>query len=122
MSIMVLNGPRLGFQDRYRGTARFPPCHWDKLGDDCEANRLFFWFLDVSDGDGVIRATEPIEHVLNIAEVYSRLDPSHPFEVIESVPEGQNPSAGDEFLGIDLSLNGVGDSLLVGWGASNRRR
>jgi hypothetical protein len=119
MCLIVLSDPQPGFHPRYRGTARFRPCHWDQFSDDSEANELFFWYTDVSDEAGVVRDRALVGRLVHLANVYNVLDPARPHEVVEVVPAGRTPviAPSTARLGIDLSLN-LGFSMLNGWGTA----
>jgi hypothetical protein len=121
MKLLVLNAPRPFFHDSYRGTTRNPPCRWDNLPDDSEPNQLFFWFLSVSNGGGVVTDGTCLDRLRHLIHVYNRDDPAHPYELIELVQPGGTPDLGGTFLGIDLSLDGEGYSLLDGWGVPPER-
>ena len=117
MILMVLNAPMPFFHPQYRGTMRFPPCHWDSLPDDSEPNRLFFWFLNVSDQAGMVSDPSVVYNLRHLVEVFTCNDAAHPYEIVELVGESGAAELGTEFLGFDLSSGG-GYSLLDGWGSA----
>ena len=96
----------------YRGTYRDRPYYCDRVGEDHEVNKAFFWF--VQNGREAKANDLDIVHDLGRAKEIALAYKHHAeqeFEVIEVTLEGEEPSAGEHFLGYDLS-RGFFNSLL----------
>lgn len=96
----------------YRGTYRDRPYYCDQFGEDHEVNRAFFWFIQNGREETAndLDIVQDLGRAREIAAVYKRYA-GQEFEVIEVTLENEEPSAGEQFLGYDLS-RGFFNSLL----------
>lgn len=116
MNFLILNGPRsprAAAYPHYRGTYRAHPTYSERLPEDSEINKLFFWFLEEGGELAVV-------HDLSKALRYAELLNDHPlprrshFEVVEVTDGDEPPHVGGELLGFDVS-SGYNNSLLWWW-------
>ncbi len=89
------------FQGNYRGVERPSLAYVANVGDDHEANQAFNRFLSASDLKEII---QDINLARDLVNIYGRLDPPQPFEIVEITTENHSPTIiAGTFLGFDVA-------------------
>src|SRR5512135_2931490 len=110
MNLLILDGPRYPRSNKplYRGTYRAHPSHCDKLSDDQEINKLFFWFLEEGGESGVV---QDVTKALRLSQLWNAHLKENRFEVVEITDGDMHSQSNGIFMGFDLSA-GYNNSLL----------
>ncbi len=96
----------------YRGVERTTPSgrYLDYIDERHPVSEMFFWHVYAVNEFGILQSPA---NATRLIKSYQTLDTPIHFELIEITEEGENPSAGTEFLGYDLASN-FNLSLLTG--------
>ncbi len=100
-------------ESAYRGTYRDRPYYCETLADDHEVNQAFFWFIRHNDGAAEPEVVRDLKKALHLVNVYKE-HAGQEFEIIELVTGIEQPQAGKQFLGYDLSRESFNSLLWYG--------